>query len=125
MTSEAILNKYAFLKIIPLTSIAALLAIFEAIILSSIKCSNLCDKILAVSTILLLVSAAFYAFATGFVAFSLAWSKVQPLLYSALTVNLAAVLMGFVMVRSVSALLILISTTIVATAIVIGLARLS
>ena len=125
ITSEAILNKYAFFKIIPLTSIAALLAIFEAIIFGNIKCTNLCDRILTASTILLLISAVFYAFVTGFISFGLAGSGIQLLLYSALIINLAAVVSGFIMVRSISALFALISATIVAAAIVIGLTRLS
>ncbi len=125
MTSKVILSKYAFFKIIPLTSIAALLAIFEAIIFGSIKCTNLCYEILTVSTILSLISATFYAFATGFIVSGLTGFRIQLLLYSALIINLAAVVSGFIIVKSISTLLVLISTTIIAAAIVIGLIKLS
>ena len=125
MTSKVILSKYAFFKIIPLTSIAALLAIFEAIIFDNIKCTNLCDEILTVSTILSLISATFYAFATSFIASGLTGFRIQLLLYSALIINLAAVVSGFIIVKSISTLLVLISTTIVAAAIVISLIKLS
>jgi len=104
-----------------ITVIAALVAATAALNLGSAKFSgcDLCEKILAVSTTLLLVSASLYAFAGGFAGLGLAGPRVQMLLlYGALTANLVAAAMGFAVVRSVGALLALASSAAVAATII-------
>jgi len=82
-------------KIIPLISIATLVAVVEAVHFGNMRCGDLCSKILAMSTILSLVSASLYGFAGGFIGLNLAGSRIQLLLlYSALIVNLIAVANG-------------------------------
>jgi len=111
-------------KIIPLISIAALVAIVEAMYFGNIRCGNLCNNILAMSTILSLISASLYGFAGGFIGLNLAGSRMQlALLYSALIINMIAVAMGFAIVRTIGAILALASTAIIATTIIVGLIK--
>jgi len=101
--------------------IAALVAAAEAVYLGGVKLGgcDLCRGVLAVSTILSLVSVSLYGFAGGFIGLSLAGPRVQMLLlYGALTANLVAAAMGFAVIRSMQALLVLASSAAVAATII-------
>jgi len=104
-----------------ITVIAALMTAVAAVSLGSAKFCDcgLCGEVLAVSTILLLASASLYAFAGGLAGLGLTGPRVQMLLlYGALTANLTAAAMGFAVIRSVHALLVLASTAVVAATII-------
>jgi len=104
-----------------ITVVAALTAAVAAVSLGGARFEgcNLCREVLAVSTILLLLSASLYAFAGGLAGLGLAGPRVQMLLlYVALTANLVAAAMGFAVIRSVDALLALASTSVVAATII-------
>jgi len=104
-----------------ITVVAALTAAVAAVSLGGARFEgcNLCREVLAVSTILLLVSVSLYAFAGGLAGLGLVGPRVQMLLlYGALTANLVAATMGFAVVRTVGALLALSSSALIAATII-------
>ncbi|WP_317894831.1 hypothetical protein [Pyrofollis japonicus] len=115
--------KQVFFNIILLVSIAALVAVSAAVHLGSLQCGRSCNRVLAVSVILLLVSAALYAFAVGFAVFGLARLIVRYLLYGAGIINVVAVLAGLLVAKDAVSLLVLLSSLVIAIAIILGLTK--
>jgi hypothetical protein len=110
-------------RLLPLLIVAALVASLGALGLGGVECGGLCAEIVALSAVLLLLSAALYAFAAGFTAMGFSGRGVAILVCAALASSLAAVAAGLAVAGGVRVLLALLSNLTVAVVVLTAFMR--